>query len=584
MRDARYTPPNRFRCSRLASGEVRIDNIGDYSTRFKSMNAALLYWATVAPDRVWLAERSGIGWRTISFSEARERIDRLAGALSEMGIDRVSPLLILSANSIDNALISYALMRQGGIAAPVSPQYGLAGANPARLTSACAILRPNAVYVEDAALFAEGLALDCLAGLPVIASKNERAGDLPFQALYQSSVTAASERPDDIARYLLTSGSTGEPKAVICTHAMTALNAAQLTACFDDTDPPVWVNSAPWSHSMGAHAVLHQSLHRGGTLYIDRGLPTQARFGETLRNLSEISPTGHSMVPAAWMMLTNELARDRNLAKRFFARVRVVQNGGAALGQDVVDHFEATAVKTVGEQISFGSGYGATETGPSICNVHWPNTRMGMLGLPIPGTSVKLVPAAGKAELRVRGPQVMQGYLGLPALSAAAFDEEGYYGLGDAVRLSNPADLTSSLIYEGRLSENFKLASGTFVGVSELRLAILSAVGPAVSDAVVCGEGHAQIGVLFYPDLNWNRSEVRAAVAEGLHRLNAGAKGQGSRVGRAMVLSDAPDPRRGEITDKGYIAQAVARSVHALLIEQLFAARAGEDVVVLSSP
>lgn len=578
MRDARYAPPHRFRCQRFATGEVRIENLGTYSKHFDTMNAALEYWAAATPDNVWLAERSGQGWRTVSFSEARERIARLAGALGQIGLDRVSPLLILSANSIDNALISYAMMRQGGIVAPVSPQYGLAGAHPARLAAACASLKPRAVYVEDAVLFAEGLSFDCLAGLPVIASQSPRPGDIPFDTLHRDGSVAGAERPAAAARYLLTSGSTGIPKAVICTHRMIALNAAQLTSCFDDPDPPVWVNAAPWSHSMGAHSVLHQALHRGGTLYIDRGQPTAARFGETLRNLAAISPTSHSMVPAGWMMLANELDRDGALARRFFERIRVVQNGGAALGQDVVDRFEAIAVRTVGKRISFGSGYGATETGPSVCNVHWPNTRMGMLGLPIPGTAVRLSPVEGKLEVRVAGPQVMSGYLGSPESSSAAFDAEGYYRLGDAVRLSDPANPISSLIYEGRLSENFKLASGTFVGVSELRLAILSAVGPAVSDAVICGEDKAEVGVLFYPDPGRDRAAVAAAVREGLCRFNAEAKG-GARIGRAMVLAGPPDARRGEITDKGHVAQSVARGLRADSIRGLFAGAPGAIVL-----
>ncbi len=415
MREPRYAPPHRFLTQRFSTGEIRLTNLGSYPDRFETMNAALDHWAAATPDHIWLAERSGGGWRTVSFAEAHERVGRLAGALGQMGIERVSPLLILSANAIDHALISYALMRAGGITAPVSPQYGLAGANPARLAAACATIRPRAVYVEDAALFAEGLAFNCLAGLPVIASRNARPGDIAFDTLYEGSAAPSIERPDDAARYLLTSGSTGMPKAVICTHRMIALNTAQLASCFADPDPPVWINAAPWSHSMGAHSVLHQALHRGGALYIDRGQPTAARFGETLRNLREISPTSHSMVPAGWMMLADELDRDAALARRFFERIRIVQNGGAALGQDIVDRFEAIAVRTVGELISFGSGYGATETGPSVCNVHWPNLRMGMLGLPIPGTEVRLAPVDGKLELRVKGPQVMAGYLARPS-------------------------------------------------------------------------------------------------------------------------------------------------------------------------
>jgi feruloyl-CoA synthase len=580
MRDAHFTPPGRFLCQRLPNGEVRIENLSPYSDRFQTMNAALEHWAETAPDRTWLAERSGAGWRRITFSEARDRISRIGAALSEIGMDRVSPLLILSSNSIDNALLSYAVMRQGGVTAPVSPQYGLPGADPARLAAACATLKPQAVYFEDAATFSEALDLPCISGLQVITSCNPRAGHIPFDALEQGGASPSAERPEAAARYLMTSGSTGTPKAVICTHRMIALNTSQLASVFADPAAPVWVNSAPWSHSMGAHSVLHQSLTRGATLFIDRGLPTAARFAETLRNLSEISPTTHTMVPAGWMLLVNEVERDPALARRFFERLHLMQNGGAALSQDLVDRLEAVAVRTVGEEISFGSGYGATETGPSVANVHWQNKRTGMLGLPVPGTAVRLAPIDGKLELRVKGPQVMTGYLGAPELSVSAFDEEGFYRLGDAVRPAEPASPLSSLVYEGRLSENFKLASGTFVSVSELRLALLVEIGSAVTDAVVCGEGCEEVGMLLYPDPRLPRETVEVAVEEGLRRLNASARGQGGRIGRAMILAGAPDPARGEITEKGYIAQAVARRLRAGDVEKLFAG--GSGVIVAS--
>jgi feruloyl-CoA synthase len=579
FRDARYAP-RKLTLARRPGGEMRLTNPAPYETRFQTMTAPLEHWAAAAPDRVWLAERSGEGWRTVSYAEAWQAVQALAGGLAEAGVISRRPLLILSNNNIDHALIAYAAMSQAMPVAPVSPQYGLKGANLARLTHACEVLNPAAVYTEDAALFADGLSADCLAGLPVIAGRNARPGDIPLARLLAAAPAAPTATPDDHGKYLLTSGSTGLPKAVICTHRNTTLNSAQIAACFDDPEPPVLVHSAPWSHSLGANSILHYSVHRGGTLYIDWGQPTAARFGETVRNLREISPTYQNMVPAGWMLLAHELERDEALARRFFARVRLLQYGGAALGQDYADRIQAVAIRTVGEKISFGSGYGATETGPTACNVHWLNDRMGMIGLPIPGTSVRLVPEAGKLDFRVKGPQVSSGYLGRPDLSARAFDDEGFYVLGDAARFVDPDDPEQGMVFDGRLSENFKLASGTFVGVGELRIGAIGAIGGAVTDAVVCGEGEAGVGLLLYPNPTLPRAEIEAAVRAGLTAFNARAKGSGGKVARALVLPDAPDAVHGEITEKGYIAQSLARTRRAEFVTRLFADPPSPEVMV----
>ncbi|ACG76982.1 feruloyl-CoA synthetase [Phenylobacterium zucineum HLK1] len=577
FRDPRYAP-RRLEIDRRGGGEMVLTNPTPYSTQHQTTTSALDAWAASAPDRVWLAERSGEGWRTLTFAEARERIAALAGGLRELGVVGERPLLILARNGIDHALIAYAAMSQGMPVAPVSPQYGLPGANLARLTHAAEILQPAAVYTEDAALFADGLSAEILAGLPVIAGLSPRAGDIPMERLYEASAATFCARPEDHAKYLLTSGSTGLPKAVIGRHRELSLNAAQIAACFDDPDPPVMLHSAPWSHSLGANAILHMSLHRGGTLYIDAGQPTAARFGETLRNLREVQPTYQNMVPAGWMLLVDELEKDEALARNFFSRVRLLQYGGAALGQTVADRIQAVAIRTVGEKISFSSGYGATETGPTACNVHWTNGRMGMIGLPLPGTSVRLVPQDGKLDFRVKGPQVTSGYLGRPDLSAAAFDDEGFYRLGDAARFVDPGDPAQGMIFDGRLSENFKLASGTFVTVGDLRIRAIGAIGGAVTDAVVCGEGEEGVGLLLYPNPNLSHAEVVAAARDGLARFNAQAQG-GGRIARALVLPEPPDPHSGEITDKGYIAQSLARAKHAAAVRRLFAHPTPPDVM-----
>jgi len=280
------------------------------------------------------------------------------------------------------------------------------------------------------------------------------------------------------------------------------------------------------------------------------------------------------------MLFVDELEHDAALAERFFERVRVLQYGGAALGQAVADRIQAVAVRTIGQKVSFASGYGATETGPTACNVHWANDRMGMIGLPVPGTSVRLVPMAGKLEFRVKGPQITPGYLGQPDLSARAFDDEAFYAIGDAARFVDPEDPGQGMIFDGRLSENFKLASGTFVAVGDLRIGAVSAIGGAVTDAVVCGEGQEAVGLLLYPNPRLTADEVAAAARAGIATFNANARSSGGRVARALVLPDAPDAASGEITDKGYIAQALARTRRAAAIDRLFAAPPSSDVMV----
>jgi len=592
--DGSTPSPAPFRDARYAPRALEVEQRGDvlilrnpmpYSEAVQTVAAPLARWAVEAPDRVWLAERDGEGWRTVTYAQAKSRIEALAGGLRDLGLGPDKPLLILARNTLDHALISYAAMSLGAPIAPVSPQYGLAGADLSRLAFAVERLKPAAVYADDAAAFGGALAAPLLAGLPVVASLNARGGDIAFADLLKSQPAAPQCQPDHVAKLLLTSGSTGKPKAVICTHANIALNAAQIEACYADPEPPVLVNSAPWSHSLGANAILHMVLHRGGTLYIDAGQPTPTRFAETLRNLREVSPTYHNMVPAGWGLLIGELERDEALARRFFEKVRVLQYGGASMAQSILDRVQAVAVRTIGERVTFAAGYGATETGPTACNIHWLNARSGMVGLPTPGTAVKLVPAGDKFEIRVKGPQVSPGYLDQPEATRDAFDEDGFYRLGDAARLADPEDPAAGLVFDGRLVENFKLASGTFVAAGALRVAAVSAIGGVVSDAVVCGEGQDGVGLMLFVDPTaaarlGDASAVRAAIVGGLTGLNASAKG-GGKVARALILEGAPDAASGELTDKGYINQALARDRRPVELARLFAQAPDSDIIVL---
>ncbi len=583
FRDARYAP-RQLVVERGPDGSMVLSNPTPFRQDFLTMTEVLNHGAATYPDRLWLAERDGEGWAQHTYGQGAAEVKAVAGGLAALGLTRGTPLLILARNSIDQALVSYAAMSLGAPIAPVSPQYGLAGADLSRLGYAVDLIKPVAVYVDDAAAFAGALEAPFLAGLPVIVSRNGRAGDHNLADLLMADPMAPTAQPGDIAKLLLTSGSTGKPKAVVGLHRNICINAAQITACFDDPEPPVVVNAAPWSHSLGANAILHMVTHRGGSLYIDAGQPTPERFAETLRNLKEISPTYHNMVPAGWGLFAGALEQDEELARTFFARVRVLQYGGANLAQSVCDRIQAVSVRLTGERLTFATGYGSTETGPTACNIHWLNDRTGMCGLPVPGTSVKLAPEGSKFEIRVKGPQISPGYYNDPEKSAAAFDDEGFYRLGDAARLQDEADPQAGLVFDGRLVENFKLASGTFVAAGSLRITAISAVGGAVADAVVCGEGKDGVGLLLFLNAPFcarlgDVNAVREAVRTGLQRMNAEARGGGGKVARAIILSGAPDPLSGEITDKGYINQALSRQQRGADVERLFALTPDDDVL-----
>jgi feruloyl-CoA synthase len=581
MRDPRYVE-RRLEVERRGDGTVILTNPTPFDRSRVTTNASLDHWALIAPMRTWLAERSGEGWRELTYAEGQERTARLASSLKGLGLGPGKPLLILAQNSIEHALVAYAAMRIGAAVAPVSPQYGAPGADPQRLAHAAAQIQPAAVFVDEAVAFATALEQPALAGLTVIAAAHARPGDHPLAALFDAAPSPDLARPDDIAKLMLTSGSTGRPKAVVCLHQGVAANGAQIAACFNDDEPWVSVHGAPWSHSLGGTAILHMLLHRGGTLYIDHGQPTPARFGETVRNLKAISTTYHNMVPAGFGLLAGALEQDDDLAKVFFERVRVLQYGGAGLAQSVCDRLQAVALRTVGEQITIGSGYGSTETGPTSCNVHWPNLTAGLCGLPVPGTAAKLAPEGEKFEIRVRGPQISPGYYNPPEGASDPFDEEGFYRLGDAAKLVDPDNADAGLAFDGRLVENFKLVTGTFVAAGTLRLSALSAMAGAASDAIVCGEGQDGVGLLLFPGAALGGpDEVRAAVRAGLERLNASASGSGGKIARALILGAAPDPLSGEITDKGYINQALARSRRPAELERLFAAEPDPEVIVL---
>ena len=574
---------------------------------------ARLFRAAVetAPDRVFLAERAGAGdWRRLTYAQARAQVDALAQALLERGLDAERPVMILSGNAIEHALIMLAGYTAGIPVAPISVAYSLQSQDHAKLKAIAALLRPGLVYVADTAPFAKALAALDLGDTEIVASRNGANLDriTSFDALAATRPDAAVERaraairPDTIAKFLFTSGSTGHPKGVVNTHGMLTANQQQAAQIwpFLAEQPLVLVDWLPWNHTFGGNHNFNMVLRHAGTLYIDGGRPLPQLVDATIRNLSEISPTVYFNVPAGYAMLLPRLEQDEAFARSFFADLRFIFYAGAALPQDAWTRLEAVAARVTGERIPLTSSWGTTETAPLATAAHFLIDRAGPIGVPAPGVEIKLVPSGAKLEIRVRGPNVTPGYWKRPDLTAAAFDHEGFYQPGDAVRLADPADHDKGVLFDGRLAEDFKLTSGTWVHVGALRVALLAAASPALQDMVIAGADRADIAILCWlnaagcqrligdraaaslPELA-KHPTVRTHVARALASWNAAHPGSSERVARALLLPDLPSIDANEITDKGYINQRLALERRAEDVARVFAQEPDADVIVIES-
>ena len=600
--------PAPFALLDLAPAEVEMEERADGSRILRSPRAlepyaphlgALLRRAAARPEALFLAERRADGgWRKLSWAAALAMAEAIGQGLVERGLDGARPVMILSGNSIDHALLTLGAMLVGVPVAPVSPAYSLLSTDHAKLRHVAELVRPAVVYVDDAVLFGPALAsLGRDGDFEVVASHGHGDSVTPFGDLLATAPGAeqrdaeARVGPDTVAKILFTSGSTGVPKGVLNTHRMLCSNQQMIAQCwpFLAEEPPVLVDWLPWNHTFGANHNFNLVLRHGGTLYIDGGKPQPGKIEETVRNLREISPTLYFNVPAGFAQLLPFLERDAELRASFFRRLKMIFYAAAALPQDLWQRLEALSIAERGERVLMTSAWGSTETSPMATTVHWPIERAGVIGLPAPGVEIKMVPSGGKMELRVRGPMVTPGYVGREDLTAAAFDDEGFYKIGDAGRLADPGDPSKGLVFDGRVSEDFKLLTGTWVSVGSLRVEALAAAAPALSDAVVTGHDRDRIGLLAWIDPRacaeiagdpglvddseslCRHPAVIEHVRRGLARHNAERPASSTRVARILLMSEPPSIDAGEITDKGYINQRAALERRHALVERLHA-------------
>jgi feruloyl-CoA synthase len=578
----------------------------------KHIPSSLAKWAKERPDRTWLAQRTGADrqWRKLSYGEAKRTVDALTQGLLDLKLKPGSPVAILSGNSIEHALMTMAAMQARLPAAPVSPAYSLMSHDHVKLKYLFDLIKPDVVMVQDGPTFEKALMAIDLDGVTVIhvARPCEGIESIAFAELAATPVTADVEEslaqitPDTVGKLLFTSGSTGMPKAVINTQGMMCANAAMMMQVRPrDPNAPqaTYLDWMPWNHTMGGNAVFNPVLTEGGSLYIDDGRPMPGMIEETLRNLHEISPTYYANVPAGYAALAAAMEKDDALCRSFFKNLGLMAYGGARLPDDLYERMQALAVRATGERIVFYTGWGSTETAPTSTGTYWDTERVGLIGLPFPGVELKMVPVGSKYELRLRGVNVTPGYFGRPDLTRAAFDEEGFYCIGDAGVFVDPDDPVQGIIFAGRVVEDFKLTTGTFVHVGSLRTDGIAAATPIVQDALVTGQDRPFVGLLAWPNLHACRQitgnpdasyedvvrhpDVLACLKRGLEAHNKSTEGASSmRIARAMLMIEPASIDGNELTDKGYINQRAGLERRAALVERLYADHPGEDVIILN--
>jgi feruloyl-CoA synthase len=573
----------------------------------------LVHWAAVAPDRPLAAKRGADGrWRYLTYGEALRQVRSIGQALLDRGLSADRPVAILSENDLEHLLLMFAGQHVGIPTASIAPPYSLISKDFAKLRHVMMTLQPGLLFVADGGRYSR--ALDAVvdrdievvfAGAPLSGRRATSFHDIAATSASPAVDAAhAAVAPDDIAKFLFSSGSTGLPKAVINTHRMICSNQQMILQGFRflGDEPPVLVDWMPWNHTAGGNHNTGLPLYNGGTLYIDDGRPTASGIAATVENLREIAPTIYFNMPRGYEELLAHFHRDAQLRENFFSRLKFMFYAGAGLSQALWDEYRELMLQTCGERVLMATGLGATETAPMALQCTWDTEHSGSIGIPMPGVETKLVPVDSKLEVRVKGPNVTPGYWKEPELTARAFDEEGYYRFGDAARFVDPSDVNKGLFFDGRLAEDFKLASGTFVNVGPLRARILHWFAPYVTDVAIAGPDRLDLGILVFPNLEACRSlapslaasasnaEIlrhRAVVeqfSELLESFARQATGNSNRVVRATLLEEPPSLDAGEITDKGSLNQKIILARRAGLVEELYAPASSSRVLRAKAP
>ncbi|MGR7027456.1 feruloyl-CoA synthase [Geodermatophilus sp. URMC 62] len=582
-RPATFAAP-RIESDRLADGRVLLRSAEPLAEHPVSVVHEFRRHSEEHPERLLVAERGADGeWARLTWGEARAQADRLAQGLLDRGLaDR--PVQVLSGNSRLHLLVTLAAMTVGAPVVPTSVAYSLQSADHAELRAMTDLVEPGLVVAEDASFAAAAAAV--AGGRPVLSRDGDLPGSVPAADLGADPTAevdrrCAALRREDVAKMLFTSGSTGSPKGVLNTHGMLMANQQQIRQVwpFLAQEPPVLLDWLPWSHTFGGNHDLGMVLAGGGTLWIDDGRPAPALVGRTVRNLADARPTLYLNVPAGYAALLPHLERDPAVAGAFLARLRLGFFAGAALPQQLWDRLEALAADH-GATMTMTTSWGLTETAPAATSAHFPITRSDVLGVPLPGVELALVPVGEKTEVRVTGPNVTPGYHRRPDLTAAAFDEHGFFRTGDAVALADPGDPAAGLVFRGRIAEDFKLSTGTFVSVGTLRPLLLSAAEGLLTDAVICGQDGECVTAMvwLHPDAAGRvdadgvpDDALRADLAATLRRLATRGGGSSQCVERVLVLTEPARLDAGEITDKGYVNQAAVRDRRADLVALLSA-------------
>jgi feruloyl-CoA synthase len=584
--------PRRVRRTVLADGGFVLESPEPLAPYERCIGEWLERWSRKTPEALAFAEPSSSGWRRLTWRALREQVGRIAQGLLDRRLAEGKPIVVLSDNALDHLVLMLAGMHIGRAVCTVSSAYcRLAGADFSRIHGILRTLDPALVYASDASIYGaalQGLPLDAL----VVFSRGaaEHPGAIGFEQLAATETPAVMEAyaaitPDTHAKYLLTSGSTGTPKVVINTHRMLCANQQMMaqTYRFLDREKPVLLDWLPWSHTFGGNHNLNLVLRHGGTLCIDDGRPVSGLIDKTIAHLRELQPNLYFNVPRGFDMLLPALEGDEALARRFLGPLRMLFYAGASMAVPTWQRLEALAAKVRGEPLFMTTAWGSTETAPACTSAHWRLDRPGVIGLPMPGVSIKFTPNAGKLEMRVKGDHIFPGYRGNEVATREAFDEDGYYRIGDAGLLRDETDDASGIVFNGRVAEDFKLSSGTWVSVGTLRLKVIAALAPLAQDVVITGHDRDQIGALVFlteAARVLSADALHEQVRSGLRRLKDEGGGSSQTPARALLLPDTPSAAAGEITDKGYVNQRLVLTRRATDVERLHAASADGGVIV----